>query len=303
MIGRALKKFDIQGVSSNPRGIQEGLGCIARPTVLLHVLTSTAPRTDLDLRNVRPIKRGDKAPRKFDARFFRTGRLQRREGVLCGARKWVGVRRFAACGRELVGERREVGDDARAEGTEEGEELVANAGAEEARVVVRRIARERNGVPGDVLFDRLARRAEKWANARAIVGSRGEGGEPVRPGTTEKAQEHGLRAVVGVVRCRNVFCADQSRGGVERVVPRCAGARLQVPSVGERELRARERYAERLREFFRAVELERRARAQAMIDAVREEDVTDARTKAREHVKQRHGVGPSAHRNEHTIAR
>jgi hypothetical protein len=88
-------------------------------------------------------------------------------------------------------------DDPRAQAFEQGQDLVANAGAEETRIPVRRIDGVRQRVAGDVLIDVGAACPIKGADPVAVEGR--EGGEAAGARTPEDSHEDGLGAVVGVV--------------------------------------------------------------------------------------------------------
>src|SRR5580704_5993864 len=96
---------------------------------------------------------------------------------------------------------------------------------------------------GDVGVDGGARRSEEWAYE--VVRAGREDREAARAGAAEEAQEHGLGAVVAVVRGGDDDGARRGRRGAQRVVADGASPRLAVPAARESDLRAPERDVQR----------------------------------------------------------
>ena len=214
---------------------------------------------------------------------------------------------LTACGLELIREGTKMRDDVWAEGFEEGEELASNPHPEVTRVCVGWIARERDGVPGDVREDGAVRRAEERTGPRETRERRGGRAWGKRRETewaraAEESEEDRLGAIVGVVTGGDDACGDRRGGGLERVVASLPRACLNVSPFFDIDHRARERDDEGAREFLRSVQLPRSFGPQSVINAVCEEDVPDVVPQRGEHVEKRHRVGPAAHGDEHAIA-
>ena len=214
---------------------------------------------------------------------------------------------LTARGLELVGQCTKMLDDVGAQGFQEREELAPNSGPEVARVAVRRIAGERNGVACAVIEDGLARGANERTDSgetRRRGGRRawGQRRETEWARAAQESYEHRLGAIVGVVTGGDDARRNHPSGGLERVVATSSRTCLEVSTFGDVDRGAIERDVEGPREFRSRVQLERSFGSKAVIDAVGKQNVPDVVPQNREHVEKRHGVGPAAHGHEHAIA-
>ncbi len=183
---------------------------------------------------------------------------------------------------------------------EQGQELAANASADETRVAVRGIVRVRDSMASNVGQDVVSLRANERADQ--MRRSRRQHSEPDRARATKQTDEHRLGAIVCVVARRNVASFFRSDSGLEREVAGFAGAGHQVRTRSHLDLGRRKRHAELGSETPNESKLLGRFRAQTMIDAVRRETRAHARCELREHVKKRHRIGAARNGDENEVS-
>jgi hypothetical protein len=123
-------------------------------------------------------------------------------------------------------------DHARAQPFERGHELVADPGAQEARVAIGRVDAVRDAVPRHVSIHVAATGLEHGPYPVAVV--HGHRSEPARAGAAKDAHENGLGAVVRVVArgdpigtdtrcCRSKSLPSSRSGAGLEVAPRRDG--------------------------------------------------------------------------------
>jgi len=153
----------------------------------------------------------------------------------------------------VVGERGEVRDDRRRQLFEQWQDLEADAHPEKAPVPIRRIFRERDPVTLQVSEDVAFPRANEGSDEHTV--DRREHAESASRRPVQQPDEHGLGAIVRVVRCGDSGGPGGMSGIEERRSPRIAGARLQIAAWRHVHPRTREGHPEAFGERRRAVEL------------------------------------------------
>ena len=148
--------------------------------------------------------------------------------------------RLAPASAELIREGDEVIDDARREVLEQRHQLAPHADAQEPRVDVRGVARERDGVPLDVGEHGAAPGTQERPHELEVVvtAERGSGRqhrEAPRSCASHEAQEHGLGAIVGMMRRGNRACAHGACRRGERLEARRPRSRLEVAAARDAE--------------------------------------------------------------------
>jgi hypothetical protein len=280
------------------------LFAIAAPNFQLRVGADRRRRLDRE-RTRHTVPASDDPPFERNARRRRTTGDERGHSILGtarGDRERRGTSRLIGLPPhhlELVGERAEVLVDPGRELAEEGEELTADADAEEARVAVGGVERERNFVPSDVGVDRAARGPEHRADE--VPGAGWQHGETARAGAAEKPEEHRLGAILEVMCSRDRAAARARRRGSERFIAGGSRARLEVPSRGDMDHRPLERDSQPVREFRHEVQFGRRTGANSVIHSVRRDGSPELRTEGREDVEEGHRIRPSAHGDENAV--
>jgi hypothetical protein len=204
-----------------------------------------------------------------------------------------------AC-RELVGESTEVLDHARVEALERRQQLVAHAGAQVARVAVRRIDGVGEVVAGDVGVHVAAARAMKRADPVTVL--RRQHTEALGAGAPEQPNEQRLGPVIGMVAGGDPIGADSGCGGTQGIPSSHPRPRLEVSPWLQRDFRAGERHIERPRKGLGQVELVCRLGAQAVVDAVGEEAESVAAAEQGEHVHHGRRIRTAAHGRKHESA-
>ncbi len=184
-------------------------------------------------------------------------------------------------------------DHSRGELLEEREHLAPHPCPQEPRIGVRRILGERNSVAFDVSDDIGAPRVNQ--RAEAIFAPGGQDGQTSGASTSEQAQEHRLRTIVGVMG------RDEKRGpellarALESAVPKLPRPRLEIRARIDLHPLAPKRNTPSARELGCQLELCVCLDAQAVVDATCEQREPDALRENGQNVQQRHRIHSTRH--------